>query len=947
MTVAVDDAPAPTHERSAARGASSGNGCCRPSTSACAPGSGEFLAELRPAYPLFVRFGGIDYDNDDDAIAKLDDFVRRAQRIVATYGGNLLQLTLGDKGAYLYAVFGPPLRARGRRRARRGRRARAARARVHDRGHRHPDRHHVRPACAAARTATSGGRRSPASATRSISRRDSCRRRRRGRSMSRNRCVAPPATSFTWEQLAPMTVKGKAEPVSVFALTGSKRHASRKRADSELPIVGRRAELDTLAAKLDEALAGSGQRRRHLRRSGHGQVAAGRGVRADGGTRGASRRRRRVPVVRHEHELLRLARDLVDAFRPRRQRCPKTSRSGRSRPSSRRSIPRSCRARRCSAGSSTCPIPDNDLTARSTRSCARRRSKGCSPSAFARGRPRRRSCSCSRTATGSIRCRAICSRCSPARCAGLRVLLVLAYRPGSERRRRARPREPAAFRRDRARPSSTRRTRRSSSARSSRRCSAPRRSRRRRSSSSSPRAPRAIRSTSRSCSTSSAARASIRRTRRRSTKLELPESLHSLILSRIDMLARGAAAHAQGGERHRPRVPRADAAGRLPGARSARRGRASTCATLGASRPRQRRRRKPSRRTSSSTSSRRRSRTRACRSRSGRCCTSASAHYIETTEADAIDRNLDLLAHHYWHSENLPKKREYLRPRRRRGAGGVRERGGDRLLRAAGAAGRGGRARRRAAQARQGARARRQLAAARSRSSSEALALAEELGDDHATRVVRDGARRGRAQAGPLRRGARAARSRGARVSSRWATRAASAGCCTSSARSRRSAATTTKAVENYEASLAIRERTGDKASMGSLLSNLGIVAEYRGDYERSRALARARARAAHRDRRPLGDRQLDELPRHDRRRCRSATPRRATGSRSRCCSTARSATPGWSRSATTTSATRRGASATTRRPADTMPTACAPTATTTTGGRSRSCSRTSACSPR
>src|SRR5205814_7829349 len=27
----------------------------------------------------------------------------------ATYGGNLLHLTLGDKGAYLCAVFGPPL----------------------------------------------------------------------------------------------------------------------------------------------------------------------------------------------------------------------------------------------------------------------------------------------------------------------------------------------------------------------------------------------------------------------------------------------------------------------------------------------------------------------------------------------------------------------------------------------------------------------------------------------------------------------------------------------------------------------------------------------------------------------------------------------------------------------------------------------------------------------
>ena len=62
-------------------------------------GRGEFIAELRPAIPVFVRFGGIDYDDDDAAAAKLDDFVRRAQRIFADYGGNLLQLTLGDKGA--------------------------------------------------------------------------------------------------------------------------------------------------------------------------------------------------------------------------------------------------------------------------------------------------------------------------------------------------------------------------------------------------------------------------------------------------------------------------------------------------------------------------------------------------------------------------------------------------------------------------------------------------------------------------------------------------------------------------------------------------------------------------------------------------------------------------------------------------------------------------------
>ncbi|MCX6521935.1 MAG: tetratricopeptide repeat protein [Actinobacteria bacterium] len=70
---------------------------------------GAYLAELRPAYPVFVRFGGIDFDDDPDAITALDGFLRGAQEVLTGYGGNLLQLTLGDKGAYLYAVFGSPV----------------------------------------------------------------------------------------------------------------------------------------------------------------------------------------------------------------------------------------------------------------------------------------------------------------------------------------------------------------------------------------------------------------------------------------------------------------------------------------------------------------------------------------------------------------------------------------------------------------------------------------------------------------------------------------------------------------------------------------------------------------------------------------------------------------------------------------------------------------------
>ena len=71
-------------------------------------GHGTYLAELRQVVALFVRLGLIDYDTDPQAGAKLDQAVRRVQRIAAHRGGVLLQLTLGDKGGYAYVAFGAP-----------------------------------------------------------------------------------------------------------------------------------------------------------------------------------------------------------------------------------------------------------------------------------------------------------------------------------------------------------------------------------------------------------------------------------------------------------------------------------------------------------------------------------------------------------------------------------------------------------------------------------------------------------------------------------------------------------------------------------------------------------------------------------------------------------------------------------------------------------------------
>ena len=72
-------------------------------------GQGEFLAELRPAIVFFLNFTGIDFDNDETAGEKLDVYVRWVQQELGRFEGYLLQLIVGDKGNYLYGTFGAPI----------------------------------------------------------------------------------------------------------------------------------------------------------------------------------------------------------------------------------------------------------------------------------------------------------------------------------------------------------------------------------------------------------------------------------------------------------------------------------------------------------------------------------------------------------------------------------------------------------------------------------------------------------------------------------------------------------------------------------------------------------------------------------------------------------------------------------------------------------------------
>jgi hypothetical protein len=49
--------------------------------------AGEFLAEIRPAVVLFLKFDGLDYDHDEAAGEKLDTFIRWVQNVLVSYDG--------------------------------------------------------------------------------------------------------------------------------------------------------------------------------------------------------------------------------------------------------------------------------------------------------------------------------------------------------------------------------------------------------------------------------------------------------------------------------------------------------------------------------------------------------------------------------------------------------------------------------------------------------------------------------------------------------------------------------------------------------------------------------------------------------------------------------------------------------------------------------------------
>ncbi|MEW5870358.1 MAG: tetratricopeptide repeat protein [Chloroflexota bacterium] len=68
----------------------------------------NFQAELRPVVSVFLRFEGLDFENDSQVHQKLNRYVSTIQAVAASYGGMLARLDYGDKGSVMHVLFGSP-----------------------------------------------------------------------------------------------------------------------------------------------------------------------------------------------------------------------------------------------------------------------------------------------------------------------------------------------------------------------------------------------------------------------------------------------------------------------------------------------------------------------------------------------------------------------------------------------------------------------------------------------------------------------------------------------------------------------------------------------------------------------------------------------------------------------------------------------------------------------
>jgi adenylate cyclase len=227
-------------------------------------GQGLFVTDLRPVVALFLRFGGLadaQGDLDTAATQRLDRWITGAQQVLQQHGGVLLELILGDKGSYLYAAFGAA-KAHEDDTPRALRAALALRT-LFDDGSPGAGAH-IGMASGTLRVGGYGGRSRQSFGAQGDAVNAAARLMglaQRGEILTSGRLRGAGAREFALQARPPIALKGRAEPMPVFALLGPQRQRAIRlqEPDFVLPMVGRDDDAQQIEQALQRVAAGRGE----------------------------------------------------------------------------------------------------------------------------------------------------------------------------------------------------------------------------------------------------------------------------------------------------------------------------------------------------------------------------------------------------------------------------------------------------------------------------------------------------------------------------------------------------------------------------------------------------------------------------------------------------------------------------------------------------------------
>ncbi|MCB0210777.1 MAG: tetratricopeptide repeat protein [Anaerolineae bacterium] len=219
-------------------------------------GQAGFVNEHRKVSVLFVSFSGIDYDHDPDVVTKLQNYLTAVIHTVHRYDGYLNKVDMGDKGSKYIILFGAPV-------IHENDEERALHCALELRAlSPYPIRIGINTGFVYCGRVGSDTRQEytvmgdPVNLSARL-----MQAAQTGQILVSGRTQRYAPQPFHWETLAPIKVKGKSQPISIFALQRRKKQptANIHEPKYDLPLVGREQELQQAQTTLEHARQGHGQ----------------------------------------------------------------------------------------------------------------------------------------------------------------------------------------------------------------------------------------------------------------------------------------------------------------------------------------------------------------------------------------------------------------------------------------------------------------------------------------------------------------------------------------------------------------------------------------------------------------------------------------------------------------------------------------------------------------